>query len=483
MLGTFIPQKLEAMEYLRRFPQIGNLILTLGFDNMYQGKIFQLCLWLLSISTFVCILTRWKSTQRKLFKRLQGVTGKEVKAFPVSQKMENISEDIISKVFNEQKNTEDNGLIALRISGKSALLGGMLIHIGLLAILGGGLLGVFYGFETHLGGKIGDKIVIPPIEAFRAGAEADRISREARSLRNFSPNHPKLEEYRKTVEKLHKAYGNGMASPSFRLSIKDLWVEHHKNAEGKIIGIKSWNTKLTVIDGANETPESVLKVNQPFSYKGISFFQANWSKVYSKIKVRIDLTSDDENWKKAFEKVKFPTELELKVNEPVKPDWSPMSFLLLDFYPDFKIKDGRFFTVSNSLRNPVGRIVAYDSKGAVAGKAWVFPPHTHMMDKSLSNLPFKFAFASAEPEFETGLQVAYDPGKPIVWLGCILFTIGMIMSFYIAYIEEWLYIDPNGRATLAVYGNRPVKMLEEYLEQLTSEIELINKENTEKDIT
>ena len=488
MLGTFIPQQMEAVSYLQRFPRIGNLILTLGFDDMYHGKVFQICLWLLSISTFVCILTRWKSTQKKLFKRLDGVTRKEIKAFPVNQKLENISKESISKVFTEQKDTEDNGLIALRINGKSSLLGGMLIHIGLLAILGGGLLGVFYGFETHLGGKIGDKIVIPPLETFRAGALADRISREARSLQNFLPNHPKLDEYRKSIEVLHKKYAVGLASPAFRLSIKDLWVEHHKNSKGKVVGIKSWNTKLTVIDGDNETPETVLKVNHPLTYNEISFYQANWSKVYTKVKVHIDLISGDQlpeeqHLKDLFGKVQFPKELELELGKPIKPDWSPMTLLLVDFYPDFKINHGKFFSASNTLRNPVGRIVAYDSNGAVAGRSWVFPPDTQMMDKSLSNLPLKFSFVDAIPEFETGLQVAYDPGKPIVWLGCILFTIGMIMSFYIAYIEEWLYVDSNGRVILAVYGNRPVKMLEEHLEQLIIKIQPTDKENTEKDIT
>ncbi|MEW6711556.1 MAG: cytochrome c biogenesis protein ResB, partial [Candidatus Riflebacteria bacterium] len=83
MLGTFVPQSLEAHQYLERYPSIGHWILALGFDDMYHSLAFQACLWFLSASTLVCILTRWKSTSRKLFTRLQNVTEKEIKAFEV----------------------------------------------------------------------------------------------------------------------------------------------------------------------------------------------------------------------------------------------------------------------------------------------------------------------------------------------------------------------------------------------------------------
>jgi cytochrome c biogenesis protein ResB len=93
-----------------------------------------------------------------------------------------------------------------------------------------------------------------------------------------------------------------------------------------------------------------------------------------------------------------------------------------------------------------------------------------MSASHVSNLPFIFTFVGAEPEFESGLQMTYDPGKPLVWAGCLLFTLGLIMSFYIAYREEWLLIYPDGRKKIAVYGNRPLEQLLKDLDNLENEL-------------
>ncbi|HQB81941.1 MAG TPA: cytochrome c biogenesis protein ResB, partial [Candidatus Rifleibacterium sp.] len=55
--------------------------------------------------------------------------------------------------------------------------------------------------------------------------------------------------------------------------------------------------------------------------------------------------------------------------------------------------------------------------------------------------------------------MAHDPGKPVVWLGCLLFTLGMIMSFYVAYREDWILVFPDGTVRIAIAGNRPAHML------------------------
>jgi len=83
-----------------------------------------------------------------------------------------------------------------------------------------------------------------------------------------------------------------------------------------------------------------------------------------------------------------------------------------------------------------------------------------------SNLPYRFEVVSAEPVYETCLQISSDPGVTWVWLGCIVMTLGLFCTFYIAYYEEWLVIYPDGGVVAAVKGNRPPSILKPILENL-----------------
>ncbi|GAB4280690.1 MAG: cytochrome c biogenesis protein ResB [Candidatus Rifleibacteriota bacterium] len=471
MLGTFIPQSLEAHEYLERFPEFGHMILALGFDDMYHGLAFQLCLWFLSISTISCILNRWRSTSRTLFSRLENAGEKEIRAFELNQVLTDVKDFDLDKHFPEVSEKENGIRVGLRTFGKASLFGGMFIHIGFLLILAGGLIGVFYGVEMAVRGKVGDKVAIPGIDAIRAARDADKLSRKARNIRHFSPNAPVLEKYRSQVEKLQQIYFESLASPAFKVVFDDLWVDHHLTEDGKPLGIKSWNSAIHFTKEGKILASGVVRVNQPLTFEGYSFFQANWNKTYDRITVRVDLLRDKEGWENYVTPgATFPVTVQLSYDKEMSFDWTPLKFVLHDFMPDFRIIDGHFVSVSNELNNPAARIIAYDQNGGIAGRAWAFPDDRIMSSSHVSNLPFLFTFIGAEPVFESGLQMTYDPGKPVVWLGCLLFTVGLIMSFYITYREEWVVVYPDNRIRVAVWGNRPAEVLRACLDRLRAEL-------------
>lgn len=482
VIGTIIPQNLEAVEYLRRYPTSGHWFIVLGFDDMYRSLIFQASLWLLSFSTVACIMTRWKSTSRRLWGRISHVSEKEVRAFPCSKKLEKPVVVDLKTIFTSARTDDAGNEILLRTSGKLSLLGGLILHVGFLAVLAGGLIGVFYGVETAIRGGKDEIIPIAPLEAVRAARDADKISREARAIRHFSPEDPRLEEMRKRVDELHAVYAAGVASPAFRLLFDELWVDHYHGPEGEQKGIKSWNSKLRFIRDGVESEPVAIKVNHPVTFGDYTFYQASWNRIFRKIRVKVDLISGQEGMLKDFlaAPASFPLMIELKKHEPVKPDWSMHEFVLHDFLPDFRIINDRFVSVSHELNNPAGRIVAYDAAGNISGRAWAFPDDRVMQPGHVSNMPFLFTFIEAEPEFESGLQMAHDPGKPVVWIGCLLFTIGMILSFYIPYREEWVIRYSDGTVRIAIGGNRPPVVFArnlEYLENMLTYVEQKESQN------
>lgn len=471
ILGTFIPQKAEAQAYMASFPNTWQLIIKLGLNDVYASYIFIGLMLLLSVSTLVCILTRWKATSYRYFNRLKRAGVREISALRYRREFE-IEWPV--KPLVEQKELGDGGVMSLNTSGKLALLGGMLIHIGFLAILAGGIIGTYYSVETVINGAKGDIVAIAPVSAIRAARDSDRIARSARTIQAIYANHPSLEERldakREKMHPLHEKYHEGLNNPAFRVAFDDLWVEHHKDSEGRQIAVRAWNSKIRFIEDDKESEPVVVRVNSPVTYGGYTFYQANWNNFYRTVTLRVDLREGTiAGWEDFETDVESPKYIDLTINQPFKPDWSPFTFVLNNFYPDFRTIEGQPVTVSNNLNNPAAWVIAKDDEGNDVGRAVAFTPDKVFDQSHVTGLPFLLTFHDAKPEYETGLQMTHDPGKPIVWFGCFVFTLGLIMSFYIPYKEEWLVLQGN-KVVIAVSGNRPKDVMESWLDALEKKI-------------
>jgi len=55
----------------------------------------------------------------------------------------------------------------------------------------------------------------------------------------------------------------------------------------------------------------------------------------------------------------------------------------------------------------------------------------------------------------TGLQVAKDPGVNVVWLGCTLMVVGIIMAFFLSHQRVWIRLSPSqdGRVEVVLAGS------------------------------
>jgi len=52
----------------------------------------------------------------------------------------------------------------------------------------------------------------------------------------------------------------------------------------------------------------------------------------------------------------------------------------------------------------------------------------------------------------TGLQVAKDPGVPVVWAGCILITLGCLVAFFTSHRRVWARVQPDDKGTHVFIG-------------------------------
>jgi cytochrome c biogenesis protein len=302
----------------------------------------------------------------------------------------------------------------------------------------------------------------------RAAAAADRIRRQARRLQFENQHHPQLEVLRFRIETLDAEYQKAVLNPAFRVVFEDLWVENHPGPASKTRGaVKSWNSKISFLEDGKILASTVLRVNDPYTFGGYTFYQADWQKKYRDIHLSVWPGVGSE----ALSAASPAHILVASLGVPITPEWSSSTFVLHDFWPDFKMMGDRFVTLSEDLNNPAGRLVAYDSEGKQIGRAWAFTRQMNELAGHVSNLPYVFLLEGAEAVFESGIQVVHNPGAPLVWVGCLLFTLGMGLAFYVGYIEEWVIQRADGRLTLAIAGNRHHTVLRGVLETLHRELQ------------
>lgn len=67
-----------------------------------------------------------------------------------------------------------------------------------------------------------------------------------------------------------------------------------------------------------------------------------------------------------------------------------------------------------------------------AGRPVPLPSFVSQTEQVLQRhaLPVLFAFVEYTPRLYTGLQVARDPGAPIVWIGCVALVLGLALVFF-----------------------------------------------------
>jgi cytochrome c biogenesis protein ResB len=474
--GTLIPQGLEQRDYLLRYPWAGHWILAFGVDDLYRGRLFVGLLGLLSCSTLVCTLTRWKVTRRRWLRRSQAHP-REIEALPVQTRIPGDRVHLPQSPDWVIRHLEDGRRFFFRASGRMSLLGGLLIHVGLLGILGGGLIDSMYGVETFIRGSVGDRVPVPPISALRAASKADRLSKMGRGIQGVNPNDSRIPTLEAEIKELVDQYEAGRTNPEFSMVFHHLRTEYydhtHPQSEQEDTQpgrVKNWNSSVTLEKATQILASGVLRVNEPLLFGGYAFYQSDWDKAFRQIQIQVR-PAPTVTVAAATEDEDAVWGMSATLKTPIRPAWSSMTFQILDFWPDFRVVDGQFFSASNELRNPMAQIEAYDETGKTVGRAWAFPGHLgRITGPHASNLPYSFAVIGASTVDRSGIQVACYPGTTVVWIGSFLFSLGMILTFYIGYFETWLIVSAGGDVLIAVSGNRGTRVLEGYLEKAVGEV-------------
>lgn len=234
----------------------------------------------------------------------------------------------------------------------------------------------------------------------------------------------------------------------FAVTCEDFSVTFYPNGRTP----KEFRSVLTVSENGQPVPgleHKSIVVNDPLTYKGFTFYQASYSATGDPqvvMRVRERSTGTEEV---------ATVELGAMTNLPggkgrfrlLPPPPSMQSFGLgvtVQVWSEGKTPPRTFMVFQN---NP-----EFDEK---RGGAYVF---------KLEGL---------EQAMSTGLQVAKDPGVPLVWLGCALMILGCFVAFFVAHRRFWVVIRPleNGKTGVLLAGttHRNQPAFEQAFENLVRE--------------
>jgi cytochrome c biogenesis protein len=231
----------------------------------------------------------------------------------------------------------------------------------------------------------------------------------------------------------------------FSVRCDDFNITYYNLPGRKEKQVKEYTSVITILENGKEVLKKTVQVNHPLHYKGLAFYQSNYGAIHD-VNVGIQ-------WKGKKEKASF------------------------------KVLEGNTVPVPNT--NYLIRLLKYEHQVHNFGEGAqvvLFKPNQE---------PRPFWLLKAFPKFDeqrkdefiltvegvtekeyTGLSVTKDPGVWVVWIGCSLMILGLIVSFFFSHQRVWVRIpkSPGGEIVLAGSANKNRMGFEKTFGELTGEI-------------
>ncbi len=157
VVGTVVPQDQPAAQYLSRFgPGLGNLLVKGGLTSIYYSPWFLAPILLLALNLLACLL---HGLPRAIRRSRRHLTAETAAALPERGKFAwppgTDPGRLVPEIFQEELGRAQHDKLAdqevyFYERGRWRPLGPYLVHLALLLILAGGLIGKFWGVEGRL---------------------------------------------------------------------------------------------------------------------------------------------------------------------------------------------------------------------------------------------------------------------------------------------------------------------------------------------
>ena len=407
--GTVIEQGQSLEFYQSNYPEhpalfgflTWKVILIVGLDHVYRTWWFLSLLILFGSSLTACTFTRqfpalkaarnWKFyDQPRQFEKLA-----------LSAEIETSSLNSLLPALQKRSYRifQENNTIYAR-KGLVGRIGPIIVHASMLIILAGSIWGAMTGFLAQE--------LVPSGESFL--------------VRNIIDAGPLA------AAQVPKDWG---------VKVNRFWIDY--TPEGSI---NQFYSDLSVIDKVGkEVDRETIYVNKPLRYRGVTFYQTDWSISGLKFKLnnspilQLPMAQLNTNGKGRIWGTWIPT----------KPDLSEGISLL--------------------AKDLQGTLLVYNQEGKLTSTV------REGMTLEINGIKLKIV----EVVGSTGLQIKADPGIPLVYAGFGLLMLGVIMS-YVSHSQIWalekdgkLYVGGRTNRAQVAFEREVIEILDRLKQPSTSE--------------
>jgi cytochrome c biogenesis protein len=402
----------------------------IGFFNLYHTWYFYTLLGLLSTSLTVCSLRRWPQTWQIMSRPRVELEETGFKASPNRRTVKlgmpaGTAADAVAGLlkgagYSLRAGEKDGARFVFGQKGAFSRLGIYFTHFSIIIIFAGGIIGSLAGYKGYM----------------------------------------QIDEGEATDQVTLRGSGGRLQLP-FKVRCDDFTLENYPGTGRP----KSFASKLTVLDGGREAHREKIEVNSPMKYNGVWFYQSSYGDTGRGMKINIRATDP---------KTGRSQEMQFGNTAVVPLPGTDLRLQVEQIYPDFAMDNEKgVYSRSNQPRNPAVMVKVYRADG-LSKETYLFQLRPDI--KMVQDLPVDLVFLGYETLQYTGLQVVYDPGVWVIWLGCTLLVLGLYVAFFVSHRRVWIRVREEGGATvvqIAGNANKNREAFTEAFEKLGDRVEAL----------
>jgi len=426
IIGTIIPQNENPAAYFRAYGEfLYKLFDALEIFDMYHSWWFQFLILMLTMNIFVCSIDRLSATWKIVFSknpsfnlsRFRKLADKEEFSDKRnSEDLKKIYKPFIARIFGYTRvEPTDTGFCIFAEKWRWTRLGVYTVHLSIIFLLLGSLVGSLFGFEGFVNIPEGEII------------NSIRI-RNTDKIQNLD----------------------------FEIKCEDFNISFYDNGAPK-----EYRSSLTVIEQGKPVLKKEIIVNDPLRYKGINIFQSSYGKMPSnrppKKKVLAKGPLEEIALNFASKNSGAAYRIKTLIGKPIDIPEGFGKFVIVEY-----IKSAEFMG-QNIGEAYVGILTPKDGNPVEV----LLPLHFPSFDKMRKGAVVISVAEQKAKEFNqmentgqryyTGLQVTKDPGIWVVYTGFIVMIIGCFITFFMSHKRLCVEVIKSGGKSKVVVTGRSNK--------------------------
>lgn len=448
-IGTILPQEFyisvgteeeKKQYYSDVYGWFGEIYYALGLSDLYSSLWFQILVLMLGVSIIIASIDRGFPLHKSLknqrvkrhmnFMKRQRVVANGAVTEQQEQTLELVEQKLKALKYNVRR--EDNAVMAEK--GRFSRYGAYVNHVGLIVFIVGVMLHLVPGFyvDESMWLREGETRAIPGMEGYF-------LKNEKFILETYD-NDPQGEQLKQGVNTMAKNYQTN--------------VTLYKQADDAVPG---------QADNLEKVKSYEIRVNHPLKHDGYAVYQMDYR--LNELKTMMfDLSN------KATGESLGQINIDLANPQDEYDLGNDAKVRLMGYYPDFSgFKEGVPQTASQTPNNPAFIFKMYTPETPDGETSFVAIQQT--LEPDGENI-YKMKFANVEMRNMSGLMVRYDKTIPMLFVGGIIFMIGVAIGSYWNHRRIWIEQLADGTVRLAAHTNKNWFGMKKDLDALTNHAHL-----------